>query len=77
MAASSAIFSWVVQGQEGDGRAQSNALGVLGRRRQDGQRGGETGDIREKVDLGQPRSIKAQLVPKLDLGEDVAVALAL
>ena len=31
-------FQWVVQGQQGDGGAQADALGALGRRRQDGQR---------------------------------------
>ena len=70
-------FQRVVQGQERDGRAQANALGALGRRRQHGQRGGEPGDIGEKVDLGQPRGIKAQIVPELDLREDVVVALNL
>ena len=66
-----------MQGQERDGCAQADARGALGRRRQHGQWGGEAGDIGKKVDLGQPGGIKAQLVPKLDLREDVVVALAL
>ena len=65
----------VLQRQDHDGGAETNALGALGGGREKGERRGETGAVVQEVVLGHPAAVVAELLGSREQVEREAIGV--